>query len=242
MMKSRIGKRSKHLGNNLTLHPAFRIMARFDERVEGWSGAMQSAYSSDFESQGIQLNSIFVPGGILVAALPGIASQHIARAKQAPHLAIFGVNLHDQAGGRVRRGFGREPFVTYRMSNEDRARIPQALRIAGDTFFAAGAKEIYLPMLGLEGLDVDAFNALDLTSLPVRGLECTSQHPLGTCRMGISPDHSVVDPWGQTWDVQDLFVADGSVIPTSLGVNPQLTIMTMATRIGHYLRELPFAH
>lgn len=241
LMNSRVGEKCKAVGRNLTLHPAFRIMARFDERVDGWSGAMQSAYSSDFESEGIQLNSIFVPGGILVAALPGIASEHIKRAQQAPHLAIFGANLHDTAGGRVRRGFGREPFVTYRMSDKDRAKVPKALRIAGDTFFAAGAKEIFLPMLGLEGLDADAFGKLDLEQLPVKQLECTSQHPLGTCRMGVSPHSSVVNPWGQTWGVRDLFLADGSIIPTSLGVNPQLTIMTMATRIARYLRELPFA-
>ena len=242
LLNSRIGEKSKAVGRNLTLHPAFRIMARFDERVDGWSGAMQSAYSSEFEPQGIQLNSIFVPGGILVAALPGIASEHIQRARQAPHLAIFGANLHDKAGGRVRRGFGREPFVTYKMADEDRAKVPKALRIAGATFFAAGAKEIFLPMLGLEGLDADEFCRLDLSALPVKRLECTSQHPLGTCRMGINPHSSVVNPWGQTWEVRDLFLTDGSIIPTSLGVNPQLTIMTMATRIANYLRALPFGH
>jgi len=240
LKKSNIGRRSKELGRNLTLHPAFRVMAKFDDKVEGWSGAMQSAYSSDFEPQGIQLNSIFVPAGILVAGLPGVASEHLRRAQEAPHLAIFGVNLHDKAGGRVQAGFGREPFVSYRMAKEDRARVPEALRIAGNTFFAAGAKEVYLPMLGLKGLDADEFAALELESLSVKNLECTSQHPLGTCRMGTSPNNSVVDPWGQSWEVRDLFIADGSTVPTSLGVNPQLTIMTMSTRTAHYLRDLPF--
>ena len=55
--------------------------------------------------------------------------------------------------------------------------------------------------------------------------------------MGVSPDSSVVDQTGQSWDVQGLYVADGSIIPTSLGVNPMLTIMTMATRIAWMLRE-----
>jgi choline dehydrogenase-like flavoprotein len=80
---------------------------------------------------------------------------------------------------------------------------------------------------------------LDLESVRGRDLECGSQHPLGTCRMGISSGSSVVDGWGQTWDVRDLFIADGSILPTSLGVNPQLSIMGMATRIAWYLRELP---
>jgi choline dehydrogenase-like flavoprotein len=57
--------------------------------------------------------------------------------------------------------------------------------------------------------------------------------------MGASPEKSVVDPDGQAWDLKELYVADGSVVPTSLGVNPQLSIMTMATRIAWKMRERP---
>jgi choline dehydrogenase-like flavoprotein len=49
----------------------------------------------------------------------------------------------------------------------------------------------------------------------------------------------VVDPDGRVWDTQDLYVADGSVLPTSLGVNPQLSIMTVATRIAWRMRDRP---
>jgi choline dehydrogenase-like flavoprotein len=114
--RSGVGRRSGQVGRNLTLHPSFRIMARFDERVEGWNGALQSAFSSHYEPEGIQLNSVFVPGGILAAAQPGIGPDHVKRAKQLPHLAIFGINLHDEGGGVVHRWMGREPIVTYRMS------------------------------------------------------------------------------------------------------------------------------
>lgn len=234
---SGIGKRSGQVGKNLTLHPAFRIMARFDERVAGWNGALQSAYSSAFEPDGIQLNSVFVPPAILAATQPGIADDHVRRAKTLENLAIFGANLHDEAGGVVRRGLGREPFVTYRMSKKDAAAVPKALRIAGETFLAAGAKEIFLPVLGLEGLTADAFQRIDLERISPKRLECTSQHPLGTCRMGVDANTSVVDDRGQTWDVEELFVTDGSTVPTSLGVNPQLAIMTLATRFAQRMAE-----
>ena len=58
-----------------------------------------------------------------------------------------------QHQGVVRRGIGREPIVTYRMSRRDRARIPQLLRRMARTFFAAGARQVYLPVLGLEPID-----------------------------------------------------------------------------------------
>lgn len=237
LLRSGIGRRSRQVGRNLTLHPAFRVMARFEERVEGWRGALQSAFSSHYDQEGIQLNSVFTPVGILAATMPGIGAAHQKRAHDVPHLAVFGANLHDAGGGVVRRGLGREPFVTYRMSAHDRELARRALQICADTFFAAGAKEVFLPLLGTDGVDADQYRALDLSRVKAGRLECTSQHPLGTCRMGTSAEHSVVDPNGRTWDVDELYIADGSIIPTSLGVNPQLAIMTLATRIAWHLRE-----
>ena len=125
------------------------------------------------------------------------------------------------------------------MSERDRAAVPKLMRHMAEIFFAGGAKEVFLPVLGLGGIDADRLRTLDLEHVPGRQLECGSQHPLGTCRMGVSPGASVVDPDGQSWELPELFVADGSIVPTSLGVNPQLSIMSMATRIAWKLRERP---
>jgi choline dehydrogenase-like flavoprotein len=55
--------------------------------------------------------------------------------------------------------------------------------------------------------------------------------------MSTSPDGGVIDNWGRVWDVDNLYLADGSIVPTSLGVNPQVTIMAMATRIAWRMRD-----
>ena len=55
-------------------------------------------------------------------------------------------------------------------------------------------------------------------------------HTVGTCRMGASAAESVVDPYGKSWDVPNLWVADNSVFPTSLAANPALTIMALSLR------------
>jgi choline dehydrogenase-like flavoprotein len=57
-----------------------------------------------------------------------------------------------------------------------------------------------------------------------------SLHYMGTCRMGKDPKTSVVNPWGATHDVPNLFIGDGSVFVTGAGVNPTLTIAAIATR------------
>ncbi|GAI88542.1 unnamed protein product, partial [marine sediment metagenome] len=63
----------------------------------------------------------------------------------------------------------------------------------------------------------------------------TAYHPMGTCRMGSDPTKSVVNVNCETWDVKRLFICDASVFPTSLGVNPQMTIMAIATRTAAHI-------
>lgn len=232
---------SDQVGKNVTLHPGFRTIALFDEKVEGWKGAMQSAYGDVHDPEGLTLTSLFIPPAVLAATMPGVGPELMRRAANVPHLALFGGIIHDEGGGRVWPGLGREPILTYRMHRRDRSLIADLVRIMGEAFFAAGAKEIYIPVLGAPPLDADQFRAFPFETVKSRDIECSSQHPLGSCRMGMTREHSVVDTFGKVWDTRELFVVDGGIVPTSLGVNPQLTIMTLATRIAHRLRETPLA-
>lgn len=222
------------VGQNLTLHPGFRVFARFDEPVRGWAGAMQSAY---VDKGHVTMMGLFIPASVIAATMPGAGPGHARLARTVPHIAMHGVMIHDEGPGVVRRGLGREPFVTYRMSKRDRAAMFDGIRTVAETFLAAGAKELFLPILGASSFDADSFRRFELERLPGRRIECSSQHPLGSCRMGDRASTSGVDPDGRLWGAENLYVADGSIIPTSLGVNPQLTIMAMATRIAEKLRD-----
>lgn len=227
-----------HVGRHLTLHPGFRVYARFSSPVRGWQGALQSAFVDHFEHEGVTLMSLFVPASVIAATMPHAGPAHARLAERVSHVAMFGALVHDDGGGSVHRSpFGREPWVFYRCSARDHARIRFGIRKLAEIFFAAGAEEVFLPILGSEGLDADAFRRFDLDRVPSTRLEAASQHPLGTCRMSRLASDGVVDPWGKVWDVEGLYVADGSILPSSLGVNPQLTIMMVATRIAWRLAE-----
>ena len=65
----------------------------------------------------------------------------------------------------------------------------------------------------------------------------TAFHPLGTCRMGTEPGRGVVSPNHEVFGVPGLYVADGSVVPSSVAVNPQVTIMALATRAADRLAD-----
>lgn len=238
LQASGLGGLDSHVGRGLTLHPGCRVFARFAEPVRGWSGALQSAYSDRLFDRGVLLMSLFVPASVIAAQLPGVGAAHSELAAQVDRIAMFGSMVHDEGGGIVQRNpFGREPLLFYRWSAHDRRAMFLGLKEVAETFFEAGAKEVFLPVLGMGGLDADALARLDWDRLPTSRLECASQHPLGSCRMGPTASVSAVDPNGESWDVRELFVVDGSILPSSLGVNPQLTIMAMATRIAWQLRE-----
>ena len=234
LWKSDLEGISGQVGRNLTVHPAFRVIARFEESIENWKGSLQSVFVDAFEHEKITLNALMIPPAVIAATMPGIGPVHVNSAKALSNLAIFGGLIHDEGGGRVVRSpIGREPLFFYKMAPEDRRVIPRLVETMVETYFAAGAKEVFLPVLGAPGMDRDAYRRFDVGAVPNARIECSSQHPLGSCRMGMTREHSVVNPEGKLWDAQNVWIADGSIVPTSLGVNPQLAIMTLATRIAH---------
>ena len=198
---------------------------------------MQSAFSLDFEHERVMLMSIFIPASVIAAQLPGAGPSNRRSLEALSNIAVFGAMIHDDGPGAVHRGVGREPIVTYRMSARDKVAMYRGIRLTAETFFAAGAREVYLPVLGSDPIDADQLRGYDLERVPPSKIECGSQHPLGSCRMGTAASWSGVDERGRLWGADNVYVADGSVIPSSLGVNPQLTIMAMATRIAERLLD-----
>jgi choline dehydrogenase-like flavoprotein len=227
------GLDSPHIGRHMTLHPGFRVGAIFDEVVSGWDGAMQSVYSDHFQDQGITLVSVYPPVSVLAAAFPGVGPRHRAHVHKMPNLAVFGGMIHDEGGGRVMRWLGREPLVTYRMAPEDRPRMIKGIEIVARMAFAAGAKEVAMPIFRIDTLKSER-ELDDLVANPpkMRFVECTAYHPLGSAKMSADPRGGVVRETGEAWQVDNLFLADGSVLPTSIGVNSQLPVMAVAHKIA----------
>jgi choline dehydrogenase-like flavoprotein len=230
------GLGSSHLGRHLTLHPAVRIGALFDEKVDGWDGALQSVYSDHFLRDGIWLNGVYTAVNVLAAAFPGVGPEHRRLVKQIPNLAFFGAMVHDDGGGQVRRWLSREPLVLYRMIRRDKERLVRAIKILAEMALAAGAREVLLPIFGSATVKRrEDLAPLDDPRLPASRIECMSFHPLGTARMSTTREAGVVKPTGETWDVENLFVLDGSVLPTSVSVNSQVPIMTVSLALARGL-------
>ncbi|MBI5104746.1 MAG: GMC family oxidoreductase [Solirubrobacterales bacterium] len=230
----RSGIRSPALGRNLTIHPASAARAVMDEDVDPWRGVPQSYYVDELAEDGIMLEGIAGPPDQAAMATPGRGDLHRERMLAVRRTASFGVMVSDGATGSVREVLGR-PLVRYDLHPRDAERFRRGFELLARIFFAAGAREVLVPLGGVPPLrDGDTSPLRDRVVRP-RDVQAMAFHPLGTARMGTDPARSVVGSDLQVHGVRGLHVADGSVVPTSPGVNPQVTIMALATRMAHAL-------
>ncbi len=235
----RNGLKNYHIGRNLQIHPCARVAALMDETVEGWKGVSQGAYIDDFEDEGIMLEGIFVHPSILLAAFPGIGHEFKDAAAEFSRIAAFGVMVHDSTTGRVLKSSPKWITATYFIQKGDVNKLQRGVAHTARIYFAAGAKKVFTPVFRMPVLDseneVEKFLGLDLK--PSDFTEIFAFHPLGTCRMASNSRQGVVGKTGETFEVENLFIADGSIVPTSLGVNPQVTIMALATMVSEGVAE-----
>ena len=236
LLANGLANASGELGKNLSIHPAGVAMGLFDEPVNSWSAAPQGYSIDHFASEGILFEGGSAPLELTSATLPGFGPDHMETMERFDRSLVFGFLVKDVSRGRVRVGQGGRPRLRYWLGEPDRARLQRGMALLCRVFFAAGAQEVRPGVAGWERLrDVREVDALDGARIPARHFDLTAYHPLGTARLGNDPLRSVVDATHETHDVHNLFVCDGSAVPSSLGVNPQLTIMALATRASGFI-------
>ncbi len=235
LLRGGLANRSGQLGRNLSIHPAVAVMARFGESIAGFNAIPQGYAIEEFRDQGILFEGASTPLDVGMAATTLIGPPLIELAEAFDHIAMFGFLVEDHSRGRVRLVRGR-PLLTYRLERRDVARLQRGVELLARVFLAAGAERVLPPVAGFDALldaaDLDRFR---VARLRATDFDISAYHPLGTARMGPDPRSSVVGPDHQSHDLRGLYIADGSALPSSLAVNPQLTIMAMATRAAEHI-------
>jgi choline dehydrogenase-like flavoprotein len=230
LQRSGIGARSGQLGRNLSVHPAGGVGAMFDEPVRGWDAIPQGYSVDEFKHEGILFEGAFMPPDLGAAALPFFGRKLVDVVEQYDRFACFGYMISDQSRGRVRPGPGGRPLITYVVEKSDVLKVRRAVAILARIYFAAGARVVFPFVAGHDELrSLEEVDAFERAPLRARDFDLTGYHPLGTARAGADPRRSVVGPDLQAHDCRGLYVTDGSAVPTALGVNPQVTIMALAT-------------
>ncbi len=228
------------IGKNLMMHPNCGVTGIYDQALESWNGpAGQLLYSLQFYEtdlgrgfyRGAKWNLMPIPGVLEVlglsrqlpfedrwgdglhrrSRLAGSVLSWVANIDDLPEESNA-VTLHDtltDSSGLP------APNVNYRISANTQRNLDFQLERMAQAHLAAGAIETH--------------------DLPL--WVATPGHLLGTARMGHDPSRSVVDPFGRSHDIPNLFIVDGSVMVTGGGVNPTATIAALALRTARHLAD-----
>lgn len=227
----RSGLGGREAGRNLHVHPACWVGARYAEDVRGWEGVMQSYFIDEWEPQRILLEATFTPLPFGGAWLLGVGRRHQEAMLGFGHVGSIGVHLSDESSGRVGVGGDGSLRARYKLTRDDAERLKFGIARAAEVHFAAGATEVY-PNIGRVGVlkrgDIANFEA---TRLKPSDLRLEAFHPMGSAR--IAPEgQGVCDARGAVWGVDGLHVADASLFPTSVGVNPMMTVIALSKRVA----------
>jgi choline dehydrogenase-like flavoprotein len=232
-----LANRSGQLGRNLSIHPAVGMFGLFpDVEVRGCSCIPQGYAVEQFHDEGILFEGAFVPPDFGAGSVTFFGPRFTEVMERYENIGYFGFMIEDTSRGRVRLGRAGQPLMSYFLNDHDVARLKRGVEILTRIFLAAGADGVFPQLPGLvEVRDMRDLERFRHTAFRARDFDLTAHHPLGTARMGLDPASSVVGPDHQAHDLAGLYICDGSAVPSSIGVNPMMTIMAMATRAARHV-------
>ena len=202
------------VGRNLHLHPGAAVAGIFDQPIEGWMGIPQSAECTELidwlpsSPRRTWIVPAFAHPIGTAAMLPGFGAPHMRLLRQYRHVAVLAAMLHDESAGRVDARRDGRPKIEYTLGDGDARALARGMAACARLLLAA-----------VEERPVSPFDP------PLTGV-----HPMSTLPMARDPRRGVVDGELRWHGVPNLWVADGSVFPTSIGVPPQIAIYTVGRR------------
>jgi choline dehydrogenase-like flavoprotein len=245
----RSGLTNAHIGRNLHLHPTAPILGEYDSPVQGWSGVIMSRYVTDFRNldgkgYGVVLETAPVHPGIAALALPWESGlQHKATMSRIATIANMIIITRDRDSGHISLNDRGRPIINYSLSDYDAKHLMRGIIEALRIQVAAGAYEVSAPHTipnvyrPADGKRLDDYLAsVEAAGLPKNGFALLSAHQMSSCRMGANPSRGAINPTGESFEVSNLFVADGSALPTATGTNPMLTIMGVSHVIAQHVK------
>ncbi len=233
----RSGLGNREVGRNLHIHPACWVGARYEEEVRGWDGVMQSFYVDEWERQGILLEATFTPLAFGGAWLLGAGAEHQRAMLDFGHVGSIGVHLSDASSGRVGLAGEGSLRASYKLTREDADRLAFGIARAAEIHFAAGATEVYPNIVRAGVLKRGDLAGFEATRFRPGELRLEAFHPMGTARIGWNPGEGACAADGSLHGTERLYVADASLFPTSVGVNPMMTIIAFAKQVARGIAE-----
>jgi hypothetical protein len=238
LLRNGLGKAARQIGKHFTIHPNIKMMGLFDEEIHNYKGTHQAWQCREFQEEGILLATGGVSLPITAMGLDLFGKEHAEIMQDYRHMSTGGILVDDHASGTISLGPFGLPKIRYNVTDVDQEKFIRAAVLMAEVYFEAGARKVFLPFRGVPPLSsMDEARGLFRNPPRVKHTEYFTAHIMGTCRMHVDPDLGVVNEDGEMHAVSNLFVTDASTLATAVGVNPQESIMMLATRSAQIILE-----
>jgi choline dehydrogenase-like flavoprotein len=235
----RSGIKRSVVGANFRAHPGTGVFGCYDEVVDMNRGTTQGWASIKYrEEHRIKLETLAIPASMVASRIAGGGSTLMRRLAEYRHFAMWVQATWAESAGRVKTGWGGQPIVHYTLDRRDMEVFRNGLYLVAKMHFEAGAKKVLPCIYGFPTeLGPDDLETLREAPLDPRAYLAILSHLFGGCVMGANPKFSVCDGLGRVHGLDGLVVVDASVFPSTIGVNPQHSIMGLSRHFTNQLLE-----
>ncbi len=219
-----------NIGNSLQLHPTVKIIAQFEEEVNNINMGVPVHQVKEFSPRFSFGCSISSPPYLAVAMTdhPNFTEEVKTNWQ---NMAIYYAMITGEGSGTVRNlPFYHDPLVQYRLTSKDLKDLSEGLQKLSQLLFEAKANVLY-PSLSNYAPLTDPQDIQKIPEkLPPSQTNLMTVHVFSSCPMGENLQKCAVDSFGKVHGYDNLYIADGSLLCTAPGVNPQGSIMAIAYR------------
>lgn len=243
LLRSGLQRQLPRLGQGFTCHPAQILVAEHARRITNDVGHPKSFFVDRAAEEGYVLETCMYFPFITAKNMTGFGAAHSAFMRAFPRLQMILVLACDRAVAQNRIEVNRagKPVVYYSFTPEVVRSLVAATRASARIFFAAGAVRVHAPTAQpplLEAAEQDQIEQRIHERHFAEGkTSISAAHLMGGCGMGRDKADSVTDAWGRVHGLPWLRVADSSLFPDALQINPYLTIMALADRAAQAVKE-----
>jgi len=231
----RSGIKNKNIGQHLKIHPIVPMQARFKKNMDSFNGVPQSVVSQHYtdyhnkKTKGFIFYCDFSGYMGTSSHIPGIGIEFAQRLSQLRKMGQTQIMLLDSTTGTVNCK-KEKPLISYDLNEMDKMTFVHAAKIMGKLYFDSGAEAIYLG--NKEYNSAEDLHAIHATDFNPFSIHMYAAHFQSTCRMGTDPKQAVTDNSGKVFGTENVYVADASILPDSVGINPMLTTMAFSSIVA----------
>lgn len=236
LLRSGVG-RDLPVGEKASFNMGAYLTAEFDEKMDAYDGLQISHYLKPEASRGWAMETWWNPPASQAINMPGWFEEHYENMRAYDRLMAVGVLVGTEGNGRIGSSWLGGPAVYYTPTADDLRTMADGLQTLGRILFEAGATRVMANTWGSdEFTSPDELDRLHRIALDPGYITLGTGHPQGGCALSRDPTKGVVDPNFRVHGYGNLYVCDASVFPSSLTVNPQLTIMGLARYASRTIR------